>query len=71
MKAFIHECDKNGKDKSLGTFTNWVTNEYKNWENLLHFAFKDVKPGYYRIEAFYDWGNRYGDCDIEKVIYIN
>lgn len=64
MKAFIMECDAFGKQLRLGTFSNFVSNEYKNMGNLKKFAFKGRMPGMYRIEAHNDWGTRYGDPDI-------
>ena len=70
MKAFIHKCDKDGKDLGLGTFNNWVSNEYLNMSNLIHHTFKDVSPGIYRVEAFDDWSNRYGKCDVEKMVTL-
>jgi len=64
MKAFIMECDAFGKQLRLGTFSNFVSNEYQHLANLKKFAFKGARPGMYRIEAFVDWGNRYGTPDI-------
>lgn len=71
MKAYIHRCNADGTDKGLGTFNNWITGEYKNLENLIRFGLKDAKPGLYRIEAFYDWDDRYGECDINTTIRIH
>ena len=64
MKAFIMECDKQGNQLRLGTDTNFVSDEYKSIHTLKRFAFKHLKQGFYRIEGFYNWDNRYGTPDI-------
>ena len=64
MKAFIMECDDRGNQLRLGTDTNFVSGEYKSIHTLKRFALNHLKPGFYRIEGFFNWDNRYGTPDI-------
>ena len=67
MKAFVHEII-NGRER-LGTMTNFVSNEYMNLRNLIKYALRN-KTGTFHIEAFRDWGNRYGKADIDVTVTI-
>ena len=62
MRAFIHKLDKDGGILIGGT-NGTVTGEYKTWGNLLKYGTRGLAPGWYRIEAFYNWDNRYGKPD--------
>lgn len=63
MRAFISKCDEDGKQIRLGTLGNYVSAEYKTLKNLLHFGFKGMLPGRYRVEIHNDWATRYAEPD--------
>jgi DUF2075 family protein len=71
MQAFIHAIRDNGMD-ILGTEKAMVTNEYKSFESMMRYAITPFikRHGNCHVEAFYDFGNRYGTPDID-VYYVN
>lgn len=71
MKAFIHST-RDGRDV-LGTgfpHGGMVTKEYSSFSSLLKHALKGALPGVYHVEAFRDWGNRYGKADIDIMVNV-
>ncbi len=62
MRAFIHKLDGNDRVKVGGT-NGTVTTEYKTWRNLLKFGTRGLAPGWYQVEGFFNWDNRYGKPD--------
>ena len=69
IKAFVYAV-VDGRD-TCGTYSSnegrgaFVTNAYASLSNLIKFGLRDMPPGIYHIEGFYDWGNRYGKPDVD------
>ena len=62
MRAYIHKLKPDGLTM-LGTENARITKDYRHWSNLLNYATRGLKPGWYLIEAFNDWDRRYGEPD--------
>lgn len=69
MKAFISETNQTGEQLALGSFTNFVTGEYKTEKNLIKFSLRNRKAGYYRIEIYSNWDYCYGPPNKTRYVY--
>ena len=66
MKAFINRVDgRTGQPFLPGI----VTGDYKRYQNLLAYALRNLSPGWYEVETFFNWENRYGEPDrVQRVL---